>query len=404
MFLRGRGIKAHLQTLVTSVIKRVFPVGTFYNAPRNIITASDYVGSVKTNSSNRIVPIYESSERIENPPEILNHPVSRRFTRYYRRKVPSAFILVLHKGKIYGEETNYIITHSSHLLADISREFGMYGGKPMDQSNLIKRTLKLPSVSRLPGKIAVVTTSGANNFHHWNYDCIPRLHLLRVAGLLNEIDLFVISYKGLPFQKESLRLLGIPVEKIINPYRQAVKLFQADILFVPSLPSNLGTVSPWVVDFLRSLYNPSNEKRILFKRIYLSRKNVTSRKIINNDQFNSLLREFDVEEVFPEDYSVSEMARILAGAEFIISVHGSGLSNLCFISEATTVVDILAPYHQDGYYWMISNIRKSKYIGFFGEGDHPTDDLDLVRQKIDKDIYLDITKMRSLFVHELIAG
>jgi hypothetical protein len=403
MFIKGLGIKTYLQTLITGVIKLLFPVGTLYNAPRKTISTAEYLTSKRTNKINGIIRVYEGYDRVENPPEIFNYPITRRFTKYLQRQVPEAYVLILNKGMIYGQETNYVITDSFRLVSEVSREFGMYGGKPMIQSNLIKKTLKLPPINYLRGKVAVITTSGANNFHHWNYDCIPRIHLLKQAGLFDEIDSFIVSYKGLPFQEESLKLLGVEADKIFNPSRAEAKALQAECLYVPSLPSQLGTVSPWVVGFLRNTYNPANEKTILCKRIYLSRKNVGSRKILNNDEFNSLLKEFDVMEIFPEDYTVSTLGKILSAASFIISIHGSGLSNLCFISESTTVVDILAPYHQDGYYWMISNIRESKYIGFFGEGDHPEDHVDLVRRKIDEDIYLDLVKMRSLLERETVA-
>ena len=108
-------------------------------------------------------------------------------------------------------------------------------------------------------------------------------------------------------------------------------------------------------------------------------------------------------EIFPEDYEVTTFASMIASSDFIISVHGSGLANLCFISEGTKVVDILAPYHQDGYYWQITNICKGKYIGFFAEGEHPDDDLDLVRTSIDNNLIINIKSFDELLQNEIIS-
>jgi capsular polysaccharide biosynthesis protein len=265
----------------------------------------------------------------------------------------------------------------------------------------VKGKLRLPIATAIKGKVAVLSTCGWGNFHHWNYDIIPRIKLLKEAGVFDCIDYFLINHSSQSFQSEAIRLMGIAPEKIINQNGNGPSLIQATILYVPSLPSALGTVSPWVVDFLRTLYNPKQERHSEYKHLYLSRKKVSTRKIVNNDPFMELLKTFSIVEVFPEDYSVSELARLLAGASFIISVHGSGLSNLSFISDNTTVVDILAPYHQDGYYWMISNIRNSKYIGFFGEGKHPADNIDLVAEKVDDDIVLDLVKMKELLTSKL---
>jgi hypothetical protein len=65
------------------------------------------------------------------------------------------------------------------------------------------------------------------------------------------------------------------------------------------------------------------------------------------------------------------------------------------------VVDILMPYHQDAYYWQMTNIRGGRYIGFFGNGPHPPDDLDLVAHKIDEDIELDRVALEELLYKEL---
>jgi capsular polysaccharide biosynthesis protein len=401
MSLRGRGIKSGIKKAMVGFIKTLFPPGSIYNAPAKAITSKEWLAKYDSKKTGRIIPVYQPANRRETPPVIENHPVSQRFIKYYNREIPEAYVLELPGGLVYGVDTNFIIAPSYHLLADVSREFGRYGGKSMQDCSLIQQKLKLPEPHTLSGNVAVITTCGVNNFHHWHYDAIPRIHLLKKAGLYEQMDHFIIAHSDLPFQKESLNLLGIPADRISNPRKIGSKLFSADKLYVPSLPSRLGTVSPWVIDVLRNLYNPKSEKNPAYRRIYLSRKNVSTRKIINNEAFNSLLKEFDIIEIFPEDFSVAQLAKILEATEFVISIHGSGLSNLCFIGENITVVDILAPYHQDGYYWMMSNIRNSKYIGFFAEGPHPPDDLDLVKNKIDDDLQLDIGKLRQLLTEEI---
>jgi capsular polysaccharide biosynthesis protein len=132
-----------------------------------------------------------------------------------------------------------------------------------------------------------------------------------------------------------------------------------------------------------------------FDRIYISRKNVVSRKIVNEEEVMQLFNKYAFQEIFPEDYNMQQMAYIMANASAVASVHGSGLSNLPFIKNGTKVLDILAPLHQDTYYWMICNQRKASYIGFFAEGNHPPDDLDLVKNSVDNDLLLDLKKLET---------
>jgi len=383
-------------------IKKVFPRGILYNAPGKWMITADWLKFNEGTEAGKMHIIYAERSWTEHPPVIENHVVTERFKRYFKRLILQAYVVELPLGMVFGECTNFILTPDYVLLADLSREFGAYGGRQMKNSSVLRWQLNMPKPKFIHGNVAVISTSGYNNFHHWNYDCIPRIFLLKQAGLYESIDFFILAHSGLSFQVEALDLLGLPKEKIINPEENKIFFYQAEVLYVPSLPAILGTIAPWVVDFLQNLYNPFQQSIDGPKRIYLSRKKVISRHIANNDQFLKLLRKFGFEEIFPENYSVSNLAMMLKNAFCVISVHGSGLSNLCFVSPGTIVIDILAPYHQDGYYWMITNYRKSKYIGFFGEGSHPPDDLDLVRNKIDDDILLDLDKMHGLLLRELV--
>ncbi|HUR10513.1 MAG TPA: glycosyltransferase family 61 protein [Flavitalea sp.] len=396
---RGRGYKSEIIKTGIGFVKNVFPPGILYNAPRTAIPVTKWLQ--QSADKGFITSVFESEYRKETLPEIVNHPLTSRFVRYAARTVPPAFVANISEGCVYGKYTEAIVPAPGLLAADLSRQFGAYGGVPASENALIQTTLKLPKPKRLKGKVAVISTSGADNFHHWLYDCLPRIYLLKKSGMLDSIDHFLIAGRETPFRMESIQRMAIDTRKIINPHDDGNLHYQAQTLVVPSLPSELGTVSPWVVNFLNELFNASNEKNTQFPRIYISRRNAGSRKITNNDEFLSLLHEFNIIEIFPEDYPVAEFAKIVAGARFIISIHGSGLSNLCFASVRSVVVDILAPYHQDSYYWLISNIRGARYIGFFSEGTHPSDEEDLVKKKRDDDLLIDINEMRMLLSREL---
>ena len=84
--------------------------------------------------------------------------------------------------------------------------------------------------------------------------------------------------------------------------------------------------------------------------------------------------------------------------ESIIGVHGSGFGNLAFISPNTKILDILAPKHFDCYYWMITNNRASHYAYLFGKGEHLPDGTDLVQNKIDDNIDVDMNDLNTLLI------
>ena len=129
-------------------------------------------------------------------------------------------------------------------------------------------------------------------------------------------------------------------------------------------------------------------------------------RVIEKPDTILLTHTYESDNAVPEGHimaGVQDFAAIVANVHFIISVHGSGLSNLCFASAGTVVIDILAPWHQDSYYWMISNIRDARSIGFCSEGMHPADDLDLVQYKVDADMTVNLADLEKLLSRELTA-
>jgi hypothetical protein len=391
---RGRGIKRILKRFFVNTLKFIDVFQLIHNTPSKLSTLQSqlYKGS-------KIIVhhIFDKLERTEKEPVIWNYKITKRFSQYFNRLSPEGFVANIKGGRVAGESSNWIIFSDGTLSVELSREFGAYGGMELTHSRLINEKIKFSKINKFKGKIAVITTCGFNNFHHWNYDCLPRLFLLKQVIDFDEIDFFVIHHNHYSFQIESLKLFGINMERIIQISSNQV--IEADSLYVPSLPSDLGTVSPWVIEFLRDFYGSSINLDTNFKRIYISRKNVSTRKVVNNEIFQGLLSKFGFIEIFPEDFTVSEIANLIQQAEIIISVHGSGLSNICFMSPGTKVIDILAPFHQDGYYWQISNICDGMYFGFFAEGEHPHDSLDLVKQKIDDDIFINIRSLEELLHH-----
>ena len=91
------------------------------------------------------------------------------------------------------------------------------------------------------------------------FDILPRFQLLKLSSI--EVDKFIIN-KSLPYQKETLEVLGVPFDQIIEPDLEFH--LQASKLIVPSLPGgNTVFPTPFSCDFLRNefLYPYAQELR-----------------------------------------------------------------------------------------------------------------------------------------------
>ncbi|MFL5810758.1 MAG: glycosyltransferase family 61 protein [Flavisolibacter sp.] len=361
--------------------------------PKRMMTVKDWVDKNGSKYGARFQQLIPSTTVREKPPVTLENKVHDIYAREYVREQPEAFVAIIPSGRVWGRD-GAVISPGDVLLTDVSREFGRYGGVT-GRDHSINSRLHLSACKKIRGNIAVVASAGASNYHHWLYDTLPRIHLLRLAGLLSQVDYFVMDYTGLHFQKDSLQQMGIPVEKLIccnDPYKFHI---EAEQLFVPSLPARLGTSSKWTVDFLRETFLKDRLPQTL--RLYISRRKAQIRKLLNEDEVFEYLKTKGFVEFLPEDHTIEQTASYFASAEFVIGVHGSGFANFAFLSEGSKTVDIVEAWHLDPYYWILSNHTNSTYAYIFGKGDRPDERKDLVVAKVNRDILIDIKELDVLF-------
>lgn len=382
-------LKERTRDILIRTVNRFGISSKYIGTPKTVVSTAGWTAAQQGTAGVFFKEVYPAKDREEQPPVTLEGSVHRIYANEYRRSQPQAFVAGIGQGRIWGRN-GAVITSDDALIGDISREFGRYGGILNDDHSIF-RQVKLSKVRRIDGRVAVVASAGSQNYHHWLYDTLPRIGLLKKTGLIDTIDHLVIDYSGLKFQKDSLEVLGIPAEKIIACNDHWNFHIQADELIVTSLPARLGTVSEWTVEFLRETFlpDPPTTPR---QRIYLSRRKAPSRNLVNEAEVLEVLRELNFRPFYPEDFSIRETAAVFATADAIAGVHGSGFANLAFCSPGTKVVDILAPKHLDPYYWILANLTGSTYGYIVGKGERLPEDTDLVRNKIDEDIQIDITE------------
>jgi capsular polysaccharide biosynthesis protein len=420
--MAAHSIKEITKNTFIRTVNRLGISSKYIGTPKSFGTAAQWVSAHQANggaahpasagASARAFfkEIYPEKIINEPPPLTLEASVHRIYADEYRRTQQQAFVAGIPGGRVWGKN-GAVITPDDRLIGDVSREFGKYGGI-FNKEHSIFRQLKLSRVRQLKGRIAVVASAGSHNYHHWLFDTLPRIGLLKKAGLFADIDYFIIDYTGLKFQKESLDILGIPPDKIIPCNDNWNFHIQADELIVTSLPARLGTISDWTVEFLRETFlnTPATPTTPTIpatpttpatatgakERLYLSRRKAPSRNLVNEQKVMDVLTGLNFHSFYPEDHSIRETAAAFSHADSIISVHGSGFANLAFCSPGTKVVDILAPKHLDPYYWILANLTRSTYAYIFGEGQRLPEGTDLVRNKIDEDIHLNEPDFRSL--------
>jgi hypothetical protein len=171
---------------------------------------------------------------------------SIQFDRNYAFQ-PS-FVAALPGGRLVGPGYA-VVTHDRYLIED-----SYSGDHVLQQGGLFLKTqLKIqglpetPSVPivlqrhEAPGRrfdhgAVVVAHYWQFNYHHWLIECLPRLSAALDLAALADCPI-VVPERLLPFQRDSLELLGVPRERLLHFDGSD---WQFDTLYFPSI----GNFSP----------------------------------------------------------------------------------------------------------------------------------------------------------------
>jgi len=301
--------------------------------------------------------------------------------QYY---LPEKFVAVIPEGRTWSDViTSAVITSENKLVTDLSTGC----------TELVISSDQLSPVEYIDGTVAFLSVRwSGGSYYHWMFDVIPRFDLLRRSGIdIETIDKFIINGINYAYEKETLKILGIPESKIIES-RCGLHI-KAKNLIVPSkCYQGISQIS--TCEFIRKefLREKDTQKIDKFNRIYISREKAKSRQLINEEEIFNFLAKFGFENVKLETMSVTEQASCLASAEIVVAPHGAGLTNLAFCNPGTKVIEIFSPSYLPSCYWILSNACGLDHYYLIGNLLANPDN----RLPIHQDIHLDLALLEKL--------
>jgi tetratricopeptide (TPR) repeat protein len=294
------------------------------------------------------------------------------------------------------------ITPDNYLLADLSREYpGQLPGCERHEPtrHRLFRLDRLPEPERIDGAVAVLTGLSANVYFHWMVDVLPRVDILRQAGInLDEIDYFLVNQCWTPFQRETLQQLGIPLDRLIESDRHPH--IQARQLIVPSFPGYLGWIDPRALAFLRQEFLPKAARTTTAaspEYIYISRGKAKYRCLLNEAEIVELLEQVGFVVVALEELPLWEQVALFAGAKAIVAPHGSGFTNTLFCPPRTIVIELISPNYQRHYFGAIAQALDLQHYYVTGETFHSTTLRQLMYPNpLTEDIFINVEILRKI--------
>lgn len=261
---------------------------------------------------------------------------------------------------VYGP-TVAVVGADGRLWANVSVEWGRKA-----EENWTFRRLALPKPQALPGRALVLASTGGDTYFHWMTDVLPRIRLVREAGLdPASFDHVLVNGTEKPFQRETLERLGIPRETCRSFFRaEAAYLCERAVL--PSLPGTPGVVTPETTAFLRGLFpfpaGPGD------KKLFFGRRDARHRALVEEAAIAGFLQARGFETADCSRLSVREQAELFGSTGLVVIAHGAAATNLAFCRPGTRVLELFGPDYVNPCYRDLCVAADLRHAAVIGKG------------------------------------
>jgi capsular polysaccharide biosynthesis protein len=274
-------------------------------------------------------------------------------------------IVALPNGRIYSNNTDMVavIASDNVLLGDVSLQYLPDRIAKAEENPVFKQNYFIAPV-KYKGVVFNMLAGGGpvNNYGHWLVDVLPRVHLLKKSGWFDRVNWFVVPNYRHDFQKDSLKLLGIREEQIILGSDQLH--ITADVVISSSAPRGVRSylMPQWLAEFHRSSYlNQIPATARYAPRVYISRRDGTTRKVLNEEKFIELLKKYNFQIIELSKLSFIEKINLFHHARVLVSVVGAAFSNLVYCQQGTKALEIFPEVLVDTFDYNLATLVGVEY-------------------------------------------
>lgn len=186
------------------------------------------------------------------------------------------------------------------------------------------------------------------NYYHFMYECLIKFVLIKDLNIDTNIPIVIDKVcNEIPQFRELIGFLNIENREIITlGSGNSCKVDRLFYIFSPNIiPPNLKNdkdmrdsdlqFNKESVIKLRCMLLKFKSDKSFPNRVFISRKNASSRRKFNEDDVLSVLKKYNFVEVAPEEYSVSDQMSLFHGADFIAGGSGAAFTNLLFCKSSS---------------------------------------------------------------------
>lgn len=197
------------------------------------------------------------------------------------------------------------------------------------------------------------------NYYHWITDVLPKIMLAKEKNIFKENFLLLPKFKT-DFQKKSAQLVTKKI-KIINSNLLVENLKNISDLHTSGFPR---------IEFLLKFKKKylsifTNNKKFNKKKIFISRKYNSRRKILNENNIVKILKKKGFYICYPEKMSFLNQVKMFSNCNTLVSNHGAGLTNMIWMKRFSKIIEIRRPKRNLNPFFVLSCMLKMNYNYYF---------------------------------------
>lgn len=215
----------------------------------------------------------------------------------------------------------------------------------------------------------VLDQFSTGGFFHWHTEIIPRL-VLAEKYVDPEIPFFLPSYflKKWPFGND---LLSIIDRKMISLDQHRL-LRTKKMIFISQPGGPLNYQPEPLMESSRRIkaaFYDENFKGKPSKKIYITRKKVGRRVLLNEEELLPILNAHGFEILNLDSMSTYDQVNLFSRCEKVLSIHGAGLTNMVYMPRGSKVVEIRRGIksHMLNFFFTLSQSFDHRYYYLLGD-------------------------------------
>lgn len=258
-------------------------------------------------------------------------------------------VFVTAEGLVFSEGVRLIdVTRTYHNDVEVMNGF-----------RAVSSAINLRSAPTLERGI-LTKSRGAKNYGHFLIEMLPRAWLARnhigMPGWPAVVD--CTSASVFKVASQALLQAGFSTSEIAGTTDDPV--FVQDLVIVDGLTSHSQYLSPIALQCIDAIAEtiPAGTGG----KIYAERRPATVRDFENEREIAIQLNDAGYVTACPAEMSFTDQVSTFKGAQSVIAVAGAALTNIVFCNPGTRVLNFVPSTALEVLFWMISEVRRLKYL------------------------------------------